>query len=241
MSKNQTNPIEQWKDIKGYEGLYQVSNTGKVFSVRSGREMKQSLHRKGYKQVQLSNNGDGKRLYVHRLVLEAFKPQSVDQIGLHCDHIDEDKANNHIDNLRWVTSRFNTVRSKKFDYKVGVQKYTGRKGYPYMSSIKFKGKHIHLGKYKTKDEAHEAYNKGLQLVRQGIKPISPKPIPTTYNYGPRITYTKSKKNPVTLQIQYNKKPTHIGVYKTDEEAINAFKVGMDRISKGMHPRTPKNP
>lgn len=109
------------KPIKGYEGYYEVDPFGRVYSVdrivsvedngRSynkplkGKQMKQSLHTKGYKTVSLTKDGKTKTCYVHRIVAEAFidNPDNLPFIN----HKDEDKTNNFVDNLEWCTNQYN--------------------------------------------------------------------------------------------------------------------------------------
>lgn len=95
---------EIWKDVVGYEGLYQVSNFGKVRSARSNIIMSQSCIR-GYMVVTLSNPRKQKK--IHRLVAEAFIPNPN---NLPCiNHKDENKAHNTVDNLEWCSIRQNNL------------------------------------------------------------------------------------------------------------------------------------
>lgn len=98
---------EIWKDIKNYEGHYQVSNLGRVKSIKFGKEiiLKQQQCMDGYYYVNLSKNGIAKRYYVHRLVAEAFIDNSD---NLPCvNHKDENKQNNVVSNLEWCTHEYN--------------------------------------------------------------------------------------------------------------------------------------
>lgn len=101
---------EEWRDIVGYEGLYQVSNKGRVrgFNYRNKREthiLKLLPNKKGYYIVGLTKNCRRKTFVVHRLVANAFipNPDNLPQIN----HKDEVKTNNYIDNLEWCTNKYN--------------------------------------------------------------------------------------------------------------------------------------
>lgn len=97
---------EIWKDIKGYEGLYQVSNKGRVWSTYTNKCLKPRLMENGYYQVWLTaKNGKLKREKVHRLVAIAFIPNenNFPQVN----HKDEDKLNNCVENLEWCDLKYN--------------------------------------------------------------------------------------------------------------------------------------
>ena len=96
---------EIWKDIKGYEGLYQVSSLGRVKRVDTDRILK-TYANKGYHQVQLSKNNIKSNKTIHRLVAQAFIPNPENKPEV--NHIDEDKSNNSISNLNWMTSKENS-------------------------------------------------------------------------------------------------------------------------------------
>lgn len=102
---------EVWKDCKGYEGLYQVSNLGRVWSVKSQAYLKGSSDKDGYIRVHLTaKNGKRKHESIHRLVAIAFIPNAT---GLPVvNHKDENKQNNNVDNLEWCSARYNTIYSK---------------------------------------------------------------------------------------------------------------------------------
>ena len=109
---------EIWKDIKGFEGLYQVSNLGRVKSVCrkvnvSGKSKKIVNERilstcvsgVGYKVVNLSKNGSVKSFSVHRLVAEAFIPNPLNLKEI--NHRDENRLNNVTGNLEWCDRMYN--------------------------------------------------------------------------------------------------------------------------------------
>lgn len=112
------NDKEMWKDIQGYEGLYQVSNLGRIKSLERYRKnnggsqtlmqeriLRQGKLKKGYCRVELCKDAIRKPYLVHRLVAEAFipNPNGFPEIN----HKDEDKANNNAENLEWCDSKYN--------------------------------------------------------------------------------------------------------------------------------------
>ena len=101
--------MEIWKEVKGYEGLYQVSNYGNVRSKRG--VLKPQARQHGYLGVMLYGKGGhptkGFKTYsVHRLVAEAFVPNPNGYAEV--NHIDEDKTNNRAENLEWCTRKQHT-------------------------------------------------------------------------------------------------------------------------------------
>lgn len=99
---------EIWRDVKDYEGHYQVSNLSRVKSIKFGKEiiMKQNI-RRGYYYVGLSKNGKVKNFQVHRLVAEAFidNPDNLPCVN----HKDENKLNNIVENLEYCSVLYNNT------------------------------------------------------------------------------------------------------------------------------------
>lgn len=101
--------IEEWKDIKGYENKYQISNLGRVKALdyrRTGKEQIISIkNNKGYSEVALWKDSKRKMFMVHRLVAQAFipNPNNLPQVN----HKDENKTNNIVENLEWCTQSYN--------------------------------------------------------------------------------------------------------------------------------------
>lgn len=105
----QIQSIEKWKPVLGYEGLYEVSNFGRVRSLprntTKGKVRGLSSHTFGYPQVLLSKDGNKSMRTVHQLVLEAFiGPRPKD---MECRHLDGSPTNNNLKNLKWGTSSEN--------------------------------------------------------------------------------------------------------------------------------------
>ena len=99
-----------WKPVVGYEGLYEVSNTGLIkslncYNYKEPRIMKLGRRPDGYLSVGLSKNNVTKTKTVHRIVAEAFIP-NPDNLEM-VNHKDEDRANNNVENLEWCTRAYN--------------------------------------------------------------------------------------------------------------------------------------
>ena len=98
---------EVWKDIPHYEGRYQVSNYGRIWSVYRSRIIKPFTEKRGYQRVQLAKaTGKYQMELVHRLVALAFipNPNKYTQVN----HKDENPTNNRVENLEWCDAKYNT-------------------------------------------------------------------------------------------------------------------------------------
>lgn len=95
-----------WKDIKDFEGFYEVSNYGEVRNVKTKRVLKGYQNKRGYLQVSLSKNGKRETKTIHRLVMETFCPIK-EMENLQVNHKSEIKTNNCLDNLEWTNPKEN--------------------------------------------------------------------------------------------------------------------------------------
>lgn len=126
---------EIWKDVKGYEGMYQVSSYGRIRRIgdysnqithwKSEKILKPCEKDNGYLIVSLSLNNKSKMKYVHRLVAEAFIPNIENKKTV--NHIDLDRTNNNVSNLEWATYKENNAHAIKKMHERGDNK-RNRKG-----------------------------------------------------------------------------------------------------------------
>lgn len=162
---------EVWKDISEYEGIYQVSDLGRVktldrFSIdkynkkrsKFGKILKQCFDKNKYLQVALSKNGKSKVMKTHRLVISTFTYTSE----LHVDHINGVKDDNRLKNLRYCTNRENStfyfLNKLTTSTHIGVFRKSKNK---WVANIRVNGKQYNLGHYDSEIEASEAYKNAL--------------------------------------------------------------------------------
>lgn len=174
---------EIWVDIKGYEGIYQCSNYGRVRSLDrvvvnsigvnnnyNGKILTGRLtgpDRRQYLNVRLYKNGVGKEYRVHKLIFENFK--HICKSGYVIDHIDNNSLNNNLSNLQCITIRDNNSKDKSgysSDY-VGVHRNS--RGDRWVAAISIKGVPTHIGTFKSEIEASEAYQKALDVLFKSEK------------------------------------------------------------------------
>ena len=158
--------MENWRAVVGYEGFYEVSDSGLVRSVDrlshslkrgvqriKGRMLKPGIASNGYPSVALCRDGKPRTHNVHAMVAEAFigpRPE-----GKVIDHIDQDRANPKVGNLRYVSQATNMQNTRT------TWSRSGRKGvYPgngaWIAQIRLGGKMVHLGSFATIAEAASA-------------------------------------------------------------------------------------
>lgn len=159
---------EIWKDVIDYEGLYQISNLGRVKSfprnTTRGCILKSHPNPNGYLCVHLTKNGKQTNFRVHKMVAVAFLGHIQNGYQEVIDHINGIVTDNQVSNLRVVSQRINTScsRRKKTSQYVGV--CWNRFENKWMAYIGFKNKNHTLGLYSNEEEAHNAYVSALSEI-----------------------------------------------------------------------------
>lgn len=172
-----SNNKEIWKDIEGYEGLYMVSDLGRVRSLNrtisvknhkrfiKGRILKQRPNAKGYLGVVLyKKNGDKKNFYVAKLVAMAFLNHKPCGMKRQVDHINKNIKDNRLINLQVLSS----IEHSHKDNVLGKSKYRGVswivKNKKWMAKISINRIQKYIGSYDSEYEAHLAYQKELKKI-----------------------------------------------------------------------------
>ena len=148
---------EEFKKIEGYEN-YEISNLGNVRNIDTGRFLKPSKNNGGYYHLNLNKNGTIRKLYIHRLIGLHFIP-NPDNLPF-IDHIDRNKTNNSITNLRWI-SKSNNCRNKSKKQNtsskfigVSFHKANGK----YVAQININKQNKYIGLYETEEDAGRAFD-----------------------------------------------------------------------------------
>lgn len=166
--------IEEWKDIKGFDGDYQVSNFGRVKSMErfvDWKNTKRLIKSKILKPIVYSNGylyvGINKKMFrIHTLVWDNFGSEKRNGLKLQVDHIDNNKLNNRLNNLQLLTARQNV--NKVFDNKFTASDYYGvyyrKDRSKWCGHISINGKNKYLGSFETELEASNAYQSALKKI-----------------------------------------------------------------------------
>lgn len=151
---------EIWRRIRGYEGIYKISNKARIMSLKrkgvcSNRILKYGKDSNGYYCVSLSSKTSAKYHLVHRLLYSHFIGDLVN--GLVIDHIDNNRSNNNLDNLQQVTARVNTTKDRRGD----TSKYLGvswcRVKEKWRTTMRFDDKNHHIGYNDNELNAYISY------------------------------------------------------------------------------------
>ena len=158
--------VEIWKHVKNYEGVYMVSNLGRVksFKRKKYKVLSATPNSQGYRVVRLSNGFYVIDRTIHQLVAESFLNHTVNGRFLIVDHINNNKLDNTVSNLQIISARENASKDKKG----GSSQYVGvsydKFRCKWKSNIRIDGVQKYIGRFDTEIEASEAYKKMLSTL-----------------------------------------------------------------------------
>jgi len=162
---------EIFKDIPTYEGIYQVSNLGRVKALKRkyvpNELIKYQRIKQGYYCVKLRVNGKTKYCRTHQLIAMAFLNHTPNGYKLVVDHIDNNPLNNSLSNLQVITHRENSSKDR-----VGVSGYTGvcwnKRDKKWKAQIQINKKTVNLGNYDSEIDASNTYQSALKELNKDI-------------------------------------------------------------------------
>jgi hypothetical protein len=231
--------MEIWKEVKGYEGLYEVSNLGRVKSLsrivlKCGKNpfitkeiiLKNYIGNGKYLMVRLSNNGKAKTKRIHQLVAISFLNHNPCGHKLVVNHIDFDRLNNKAENLEIITARENGNQK----HLKSTSKYTGvswdNNKKKWSSNIYVNGKTRSLGRFDTEIEASNYYENALISIKNNSEIIK-KEFVTSSKY--KGVYWHKKANKWASQIRIKNVRKNLGLFISEIEANNAYQNALNNI------------
>ena len=168
---------EEWRDVIGYEGLYQVSDLGRVKSLsrkiflkkgydifKKEKIFKFNLNNSGYEHVRLSCNNKSIVRTIHQLVAECFLGHKPNKHKIIVDHINGIKTDNRLVNLQLITQRMNCSKDKKNKTSEYVGVSYSNQYQRYISIITINKNYIYLGSFKDEISASLMYQKALKNI-----------------------------------------------------------------------------
>tara|TARA_R110000737_G_scaffold114496_2_gene147456 strand:- start:1502 stop:1996 length:495 start_codon:yes stop_codon:yes gene_type:complete len=157
---------EEYRDIKGYEGHYKVSDLGRVKSVKFGKNkiLKQFNTGSGYCSATLVKDRNKKNYTVHQLVAIAFLGHKPNGHKTVVDHIDNDKLNNNLYNLQLISHRENSSKDKKGGSSDCIGVVWNKLAKKWRARIYINGRTRHLGLFADELEASESYQNELKEI-----------------------------------------------------------------------------
>jgi len=159
-----------WKWIDGYENLYKICKNGDIISCKFNKEkiLKPTINSRGYLHVTLYKNNKRKNLKIHRLIALHFidNPNNYQIV----DHVNQNRVDNRIENLRWITHSGNNRNSKnRGEYLKGVS--FDKRHNKFVAQIYIDYKHKNLGFFENEEEAHNVYMKAYNEVMDKFNKI----------------------------------------------------------------------
>lgn len=224
------NKIEIWKDVIGYEDVYQVSNFGNIRTLKFNKKriLKKYFNNNGYLSCSLWKNGIIKTRTIHQLVAESFLNHIPCGHKLVINHKNFIRTDNRVENIEIITQRENTNKQhiKSSSQFVGVswantfKKWTAR--------ININNKQKNLGYFTTEIEAKEFYDNAIEAIKNNVDLKIKRHIFSSEYKG--VSWSKSNKKWLS-QITIKGKVKNLGYFLDELEASNAYQNELLKIKK----------
>ena len=227
---------EIWKDVPGYEGYYKVSNLGRVRSLdrvrtyKSGAskllegKMSNPIMNNGYKHVTLTMKGRQKAFKISQLVAMGFLGHKPDGYKLVVDHINGNRSDDRVENLRIVTNRANASTCFRTGNGTFSSKYVGvcwsNRSLKWQSSIYYDGIRIHLGLFDNETDASDAYQKALSKIENGS--FNPNDYKTKFSSKYKGVNLDKRVNKWMARITIKGSRKFLGYFNNEIDASNAY-------------------
>ena len=227
---------EIWKDVPGYEGYYQVSDIGRVRSLdrvrtyKSGAskllegKMSNPIMNDGYKRVTLTMKGKQKAFKISQLVAMAFLGHKPDGLKLVVDHINGNRLDDRVENLRIVTHRANTSTCFRANNGTFSSEYVGvhwsTDSLKWNSKIYYDGINIHLGSFDNETDASDAYQKALSKIENGS--FNPNDYKPKFSSKYKGVHLDKRVNKWMARITIKGSRKFLGYFKNEIDASNAY-------------------
>jgi hypothetical protein len=214
---------EIWKDIPGYEGLYQASSLGKIKSLKynSGKKEKELIacdDGKGYLCLGLNKNKKRNTFKVHKLIAMTFLNHIPNGHKTVIDHINNNRKDNRVCNLQLITNRENASKDRNNYTSKNIGVFWSKKDSRWVSKIYIEGKAYYLGYFKDEIKASEKYQKVLKdWIDKKVKPIIREKT-STYK---GVCWDKKRKKWAS-NIRINSKTKFLGYFDNEIDASNAY-------------------
>lgn len=227
---------EIWKDVPGFEGYYQASNMGRVRSLdrtviyKDGQERfyKGTISNwsinKGYKQTGLSKNGKGRTFKISQIIAMTFLNHKPKGNTMVVDHINGDRLDDRVENLRIVSNRANSTICFRSDRDLLSSIYAGV--YRCLDITKWESQIYHdgvsffLGRFDNEIEASNAYQSALSKIKD--KEFNPKEYKSKFSSNYKGVFFHNGKRRWMARITVNQKRKHLGSFQTELEAHKAY-------------------
>ena len=215
----------KWKPI--YDGLYLLSDEGKVFSARSGKLIRTSFTKEGYERVEINIGGVPYRHFVHRLVAENFIP-NPDNLPV-VNHKDENPANNCVDNLEWCTQKYNINygtcierRVAHTEYKSGGDNVRAKKVYRFDLNGNF------ISEYDSVAEAADATGLNRKSISKACTGGLKKYAECVWSYNKQFSYDDHR--------HYENRNGTVCMYDLSGNLIKEYNSPDEMRADGLDPR-----